>query len=111
MLDDILEGFLQDAVETEGDLRWQRFRDVLEMHVNRDAVPIRQLFAEAGHRCFQPYEFELRGMQAVRQRLNIGRKIPDLSVDFPSPARDRLLKTEDSASGYRDAYRAAQSVG
>ena len=24
MLDDILEGFLQDAVETEGDLRWQR---------------------------------------------------------------------------------------
>ena len=41
MLEDILEGFLQDAVETEGDFRWQRFRDVLEMHVNRDVVPIR----------------------------------------------------------------------
>jgi hypothetical protein len=28
--------------------------------------------------------FELRGMQAVRQRLNVGRKIPNLSGHFPN---------------------------
>ena len=40
MLDDILQGFLQDAVETQGDFPGQRFRDVLEIHVNRDTMPI-----------------------------------------------------------------------
>jgi hypothetical protein len=40
MLDDVLEGFLQDAVETQGDFRWERCRDVLEVDVNRHAMPI-----------------------------------------------------------------------
>ena len=79
MLDDILQGFLQDAVETQGDFPWQRFRDVLEVNVNRDTMPIGQLFAEPGRRRFQPQEFQSRGVKAVRQRLNIGRKIRNLS--------------------------------
>ena len=60
VLDDILQGFLQDAVETQGDFRWQRFRDVLEVNVNRDTMPIGQLFAEPGRRRFQPQEFQFR---------------------------------------------------
>ena len=35
MLDDVLQGFLQDAVKTEGEFPWQRFRDVLDVDVNR----------------------------------------------------------------------------
>ena len=83
MLDDILQGFLQDAVETQGDFRWQRPRDVLEVNVNRDAMPIGQLFAEPSRRSFQPEELEPRGVKAVRQRLNISRNIRDLLADSP----------------------------
>ena len=82
MLDDILQGFLQDAVETEGDFRRQRFRDVLDVNVNRDTMPIGQLFAEPGRRRFQPQELQFRGVKAVRQRLNVGRKIRNLLADF-----------------------------
>ena len=89
MLDDVLQGFLQDAVETQGDFRRQRFRDVLEVNVSRDTMPTRQLFAEPSHRRFQPQEFQFRGVKVVRQRLNIGHEIHNLLADFP----DLLLET------------------
>ena len=53
------------------------------MNVNRDTMPIGQLFAEPSRRSFQPHELQLRRMKAVRQRLNIGRKIRNLLVDVP----------------------------
>ena len=83
MLDDILQGFLQDAVETQGDFPWQRFRDVLEADVNRHVMPIGQLFAERSRRPFQPQELESRGVKAVRQRLNVGHEIGNLLADRP----------------------------
>src|SRR5688500_6447517 len=50
MLDDILQGFLQDSVETEGDLPWQRWRDVVDVDVNRYTMPIGQLLAKISRR-------------------------------------------------------------
>ena len=82
MLDDILQGFLQDAVERQGDFPWERCRDVLEVNVNRQTVPIGQLFAEPSRRLFQPQDLQFRGVKAVRYRLNIGRKIRNLLADF-----------------------------
>ena len=61
MFDDILEGFLQHAVETQGDFPWQRFRDVLEVNVNRDSVPSGHLFTEPSRRRFQPQDSNLAG--------------------------------------------------
>ena len=83
MLDDILQGFLQDAVEAQGDFPWQRLRDVLAVHVNRDAMPIGQLFAEASRRRFQPQQFQSRRVKVVRQRLKIGHKIRNRFPDRP----------------------------
>ncbi len=83
VLDDILQCFLQDAIDTQRDLRWQHFRDVLEAHVNRDIVPIAQLVAEPRRRRFQPQEFQFRRVQAVRERLHIGREIGNFLTDGP----------------------------
>jgi len=83
MLDDVLQGFLQDAVETQGDFPRLRFRDVLEVNVNRDSMPFGQLFAESRRCRFQPQEFQSRGVKGVRQRLNIGYEIRDLLAHFP----------------------------
>ena len=42
MLDDILQGFLQDAVETQGEVWRQHFRDVLDVqNVNLYTLPTR----------------------------------------------------------------------
>jgi len=53
MLDDILQGFLQDAVERKADLPWERCRDVVEVNVNRQTVPIGHLVAERSRRPLQ----------------------------------------------------------
>ena len=52
------------------------------MNVNRDTVPIGQLFAEPGDRTFQADAFQLRRVKPVRQRLNVARKIDNLLVGF-----------------------------
>ena len=83
MLDDILQGFLQDTVETQGDFPWQRLRDVLDVDVNRHVMPIGQLFAERRRCPFQAQELESRGVKAVRQRLNVAHEIGELLADRP----------------------------
>ena len=89
MFDDVLQGFLQDAVETESDFGRQRVRDVLDVHVNLDTMATGQLFAEGGRRRFQPQEFQSRRVKAVRQRLNIRPKFRNLLSD----CGDLLLET------------------
>ena len=51
MLEDVLDSFMQHAVEAKGDFRRQRIRHVLELHLNGHILPIRPLLAESGHRC------------------------------------------------------------
>ena len=81
VFDDVLQGFLQDAVETQSDFGRYRVRDVLDVNVNLDSVATGQLFAEAGHRRCQPQEFQSRRVKAVRQRLHVRPKCRNLSSD------------------------------
>jgi hypothetical protein len=55
------------------------------VNINHDAMPIGQLCAEPGRRCFEPQQFQPRGVKVVRQRLNIGHEIRNLLPDFPDP--------------------------
>ena len=108
MLDDILQGFLQDAVETEGDFRgrafgmfskWTSIADPADWTTPRRTLPPP----------FQSQEFESRGVKAVRQRLNVGHEIRNLLADRPDLPLDRPPKPEDFASGGRGARSANAS--
>ena len=43
-LDDVLQGFLQNPLEAQGNFRWKRLRDVFEVNVNRHTVSIGHFF-------------------------------------------------------------------
>ena len=72
MLDRILQGFLQHAIEAEGDflrqVRRDAFRPKLDLHALRG-----KLFAKARRGLCKTQIFRLGGMQVVRQGLNIPR--------------------------------------
>jgi hypothetical protein len=99
MLDDILQGLRQHAVETEGDVRWQSFRDVLDVKVNLCTMPMGQLFARRSHHRLEPEKLQSRGVKTVRHRLNIAHEIrnllagrSDLQVEFSRGNRRPLLQ-------------------
>jgi len=69
------------------------------MKVNRHTMALGQLLAKLTHRCFEPQQFESRGVKAVRQHLNIGHHIrnlfagcPDLLREFSRRSRRTLLQ-------------------
>jgi hypothetical protein len=99
VLDDILQGLLQDAIETQGYGPWQRSRDVLAVNVNRHAMPAGQLPAEASRRGCQPQELQFRGVEVVRQRLNIGDEICNLLADVRDLLLEARRRGQGSASG------------
>src|SRR5215467_7113926 len=75
VLNGILEGFLQDAEETECHLFGQAFRNILGVKRNLDILPGGKLSAEALARGDESQVFEFRRVQTVGQGLDVDPEI------------------------------------
>src|SRR5712664_4151519 len=71
VLDSILESFLQNTKQTERDFVGHLSRNTLGMKIDLNPLEFGTLFAETPGRCYESQIFELGGMQAVRQGLDI----------------------------------------
>ena len=65
VLDDVPQGFLGDAVETQGRISRYRGRDLLGSKINTHAMSMAQLAAQAADGDHEPKLLEFRGVQLV----------------------------------------------
>src|SRR5678815_2697403 len=97
MLGRILQCLLQYAVQTRGDAPREAVRNLVGGKVDLHTLVTRDLVAQGFRRGRNPQEFKPRTMQAMRQGLNVLRKIPDFftNVDDLAP---------DVCRGWRDTH-------
>src|SRR5215469_14943158 len=83
MFHGILEGFLQDAEETQRNFLGQAPRDILGMEIDLDILLPGKLSAKAPARRYESQVFQLRRVQTVRQSLDIAAELRNASTGLP----------------------------